>query len=420
MIIMEINENIRKYVEKLFIESEIALHENNHKKALDNLLEIYSYNLISYDILKYLVQIYLTFDNYSYALKYVNILIEKYKKLKDYEIKYLILSKLNDYGDILSFLDELCELETNEDYILNLKNVVKIKLESIVINQNINENLLELKNNYLSKLTDYCNLINVLPKEILSDPKKEFRYFCYYHTDLIRKLKLPDIKINQNNEAVLIEFRILHNLEFVIRNTIHKLGNDWSYTIICGNLNYDYLFNLCNSISNNIKIIKLNYNNISMTDYNQILSSKDFWNLFHGDKILIHQEDTCIFKNNINDFMEWDYIGAPFRKSDNTNSYHVGNGGFSLRSKSVMLKVIENINIVDTKLNQYYDFPPEDLYFTNNMIDLNIGKLADYDTALNFSTEYVVNINAFGSHAFFLHNPEWKTVMYLKLLNNIN
>lgn len=401
---------MEKYIENLFTESEIALHENNHKKALDNLLELYSYNIDSYEILKYIIEIYLAFENYSYALKYINVIIEKYKNLKDYETKYFILSKLNNYGEILEFFEELCNVE-EFDYILNLKNLVKIKLESIVIDQNLNANLLELKNDYLSKVVEFCNLNNILPKQIFSNPKIEFRYFCCYYTELIKKLKIPDLKMNQNNEAVLIEFRVLYNLEFVIRNTINKLGEDWSYTIVCGNLNYDYLVNLCNSISNNIKIIKLNCDNINIIEYNQLLTSKDFWNLFCGEKILIHQEDTCIFKNNISDFIDWDYIGAPFRKSDKTNSYHVGNGGLSLRTKSVMLKVIENCN---------YDYNlSEDLYFTNNMIDHNIGKLADYNSAMNFSTEYVINADAFGSHTIFFHNPEWKTVMYTKLLNNI-
>ena len=47
--------------------------------------------------------------------------------------------------------------------------------------------------------------------------------------------------------------------------------------------------------------------------------NEDFWNLFASKKILIHQEDSIIFKNNINDFLKYDYIGAPWPNSRRWN-----------------------------------------------------------------------------------------------------
>jgi hypothetical protein len=76
---------------------------------------------------------------------------------------------------------------------------------------------------------------------------------------------------------------------------------------------------MCSSISENIKIIKLNYDNIALKTYSEILTSVDFWNLFKGEKILIHQEDSLIFRDNIKEFIQWDYIGAPWPKYDKVN-----------------------------------------------------------------------------------------------------
>jgi hypothetical protein len=230
--------------------------------------------------------------------------------------------------------------------------------------------------------------------------KIKFREYCLENLEKVKKINLPEVSKESIYEAVLIEFRIFPHLEFIIRNNISKLGSEWSYTIVCGNLNYDFMTSLCSSISENIKIIKLDYNNINVEKYSEILTSIDFWNLFKGEKILIHQEDSLIFKDNVKDFVQWDYIGAPWQKTEKVNLKHVGNGGFSLRTKQCMIDVI-------LKNNNKIKFHPEDVYFSKNMIDMNIGQVADYDSASLFSSENVYNPDSFGGHQFWLGNKEW-------------
>ena len=83
-----------------------------------------------------------------------------------------------------------------------------------------------------------------------------------------------------------------------------------------------------------------------------------------------------VFGKNINDFIEWDYIGAAWPRND--NQYGVGNGGFSLRTKNTMLEIIKTVSNSDTQTYYKYDTKliPEDVYFTINMIKHKIGKLA--------------------------------------------
>jgi hypothetical protein len=171
--------------------------------------------------------------------------------------------------------------------------------------------------------------------------KEIFKSICNNHIDLIRRLQLPNIELNKENEAVLIEFRELPHIEFIIRNNIHKLGDIFSHTIVCGNSNYEMINNICKNISDNIKIINLNVYNFNINDYNNLLHSYFFWNLLVGEKILIYQEDSIIFKNNVADFLRYDYIGAPWKLTDNIiKSPSIGNGGFSLRSKKAMLEIL--------------------------------------------------------------------------------
>ena len=113
---------------------------------------------------------------------------------------------------------------------------------------------------------------------------------------------------------------------------------------------------------------------------------------------LLYQEDTCIFHGIIEPFLKYDYIGAPWSKTQDDNKYHVGNGGFSLRSKSKMVEVIKRIHFNDLtygKSTQNYmktsglGVPPEDVYFSKALIDLKIGKVAKYEEAQKFSQESI-------------------------------
>ena len=66
-----------------------------------------------------------------------------------------------------------------------------------------------------------------------------------------------------------------------------------------------------------------------------MLLDSSFWRRFYGEKLLIFQEDTIIFRKLDQKFLEYDYIGAPLE------DYSIGNGGLSLRSKSIMIKICE-------------------------------------------------------------------------------
>ena len=45
------------------------------------------------------------------------------------------------------------------------------------------------------------------------------------------------------------------------------------------------------------------------------------------------------------------------------------------------------------------------------MQDFNIGKVADWDSAFEFSTESLVNHNSLGGHKFWMKDKDWKNRM---------
>ena len=265
-------------------------------------------------------------------------------------------------------------------------------------------------------LNKFCNIYKIDKSIIKNNDLFRFRFECFKYNYMIKYIKLPDISISSDFEAVLIEYRCFPHIEFLIRNAILKLGSKWCFTVVCGNKNYDFVKKICSNISNNIKIIKTNYDNLTQNEYSYFLSTLNFWNLFKGKKILIYQEDSFIFKSNIEEFIHWDYIGAPWPKNTNDTPNCVGNGGLSLRTKSIMIDIIKKIPINNTDINkstkiymknQNLDFCPEDVYFSLNMQKYKIGNVANFDDAFKFSSESLNNPNSFGGHKFWLSDNLW-------------
>ena len=279
---------------------------------------------------------------------------------------------------------------------------------------------------YLNKLDIFNEIYSTVNKD-LDNPKVEFRYFCFRYLDIIRRYKLPQIKIGSKYESVIVETRKFPHLEFIIRNNILKLGEDWSHTIFCAITNYDFIVDMCSGISKEIKIIKMDLDDITIPEYSEMLSSFEFWNQLVGEKILIYQEDSIIFKKNISDFLHYDYIGAPWSEL-NFNTENVGNGGLSLRTKEVMKKIISHITNEQTDLTHLHEKTkkileehsigyknnqiPEDVYFSINMSQLNIGILPPKSEAIKFSTESYYYKDSFAGHNFWLCDSNWKKRMY--------
>ena len=259
----------------------------------------------------------------------------------------------------------------------------------------------------------------------------QFRKYCQKKENKI--IDLPIIKQNNNVEAVLIETRILYHLPFIIKNAIKKLGSDVSLTVVCGNSNEQYIREIKKDINRDIKIINLGIDNLTREEYSIMLLNSNFWKRFQGEKLLIFQEDTIIFKKLHPKFLEYDYIGAPLE------DYSIGNGGLSLRSKSIMIKICENFfdsekhkleravkflqkhkdKLKEKNINLYCspnlaylykveEFILEDCRITEMMRKYQIGKLPSFQIGREFSIEKFNHPNPFGGHAFWHTIPKFE------------
>tara|TARA_B110000971_G_scaffold32007_1_gene29516 strand:- start:5097 stop:7058 length:1962 start_codon:yes stop_codon:yes gene_type:complete len=337
------------------------------------------------------------------------------------------LSKLITEKNIhILFTDIVCNLVNVKNPHFYISTLYKHSNPNVYFYKNLAPVITDLDNIFTSDTTQIalntCNETNITKTKDTplskNNPKQFYREICLRYLDNFKRLRIPDLYLNLEKEAILVEYRSLPHLEVLVRNMIYQLGNKWSYTIVCGLNNYNEIKYFCNNISPNIRIINTYQHNITQNDYNTLLCSTDFWDLFNGETLLIYQEDTCIFNNIPEKWLQYDYIGGAFGPQS-VSPLNVGNGGFSLRTKQIMKEVINtfpatHFNSNKSFINNYkktakLDLYPEDNYFPQTMQDLQIGKVAPYDIAKQFSSEQVFTDQCIGMHCMWFSNNNWES-----------
>jgi hypothetical protein len=119
-----------------------------------------------------------------------------------------------------------------------------------------------------------------------------------------------------------------------------------------------------------------------------LLTSTDFWQSLPFDKVLIFQHDSGLLRKGIEQFLEYDFIGAPLYHID----FPAMNGGLSLRSKSAMLECIMQLPWNPSLGN-------EDIYFCNLLKRIPGSKLPTKEIAQSFSVETIYGLGSLGYHA---------------------
>jgi hypothetical protein len=201
---------------------------------------------------------------------------------------------------------------------------------------------------------------------------------------------VPSLPVDSDYFAVIVEPRIDENIETIIKTVMYYLEDShkkWGLQIFHGTKNIEQILSITKNW-NNVSLVNLGKDNLTKREYNDMMMTTDFWNKVKGKKILSFQNDSILLKGGIDQFLKYDYIGAPWVKPK--EGYFVGNGGLSLRNKDKMIEICK-LN------NDKSNIPLEDIFFVKNLKGEGV---ADIETAYNFSMEDI-----FSEHAMGLHNP---------------
>jgi hypothetical protein len=220
--------------------------------------------------------------------------------------------------------------------------------------------------------------------------------------------------------AIIVEPREHPALEFVLNNFVSNLSDEWNIIVFHGNKNIDFLKKIIeNNLHTRISLINLQVDNLTINDYNNLfMKSTILYDNIPTETFLVFQTDTIIFekhKHLINDFLKYDYVGAPIKHN---KTPWVGNGGLSLRKKSKMLEIMNN---------EPYQNIPEDFFFSLPT-SVSIYK-PSINKAKFFSVEAIFNEVSFGCHQIWINDkynelcemyPEAKELCRLNLSNFSN
>lgn len=128
----------------------------------------------------------------------------------------------------------------------------------------------------------------------------------------------------------------------------------------------------------------------SIQELNKLMTSVEFWQAVPFKKCLIIQHDSQLLREGIEEFLEWDMVGAPHSFCEWTC-----NGGLSLRTVSVMKEICKAQPYKGEGIHGNCD-----IYFSNILHDKpDYGKLAPRAINEKFSCESIFELGTLGEHA---------------------
>jgi hypothetical protein len=185
--------------------------------------------------------------------------------------------------------------------------------------------------------------------------------------------------------AVIVETRPGFFLPRVIRNVMYFLGPGWNLYVFGREEAMAYVQDSLPDWDVWYRRVPGSGPRLSREHYNQLLMFPEFWASFPETKLLVFQSDSLLSSPHIDEFLDYDYIGAPVGFDEN----YVANGGLSLRTRDVMLECLKR-------------FPPpqgenEDAYFTPAVRRIG-GAVPDFRTATRFCVESFYSAHPVGVH----------------------
>lgn len=223
--------------------------------------------------------------------------------------------------------------------------------------------------------------------------------------------------LNISNVAALFETRPVPHLVPLILHQIDQLPDDWPFRIFHNEDNIEMLLS-------DPKIVQhITTGKITLVSVSIDLSGWDAWilvgayltspgiweNLSPAKKVLFFQSDSVICKasaRGIDDFMEYDYIGAPLLEAYAGDRLRPGelwmNGGLSLRNRELMMDLLDDDKYgIENSYKACRDrgeVVAEDAWWSRRMFEIG-AHLPSVDVAKIFGVETIYFDKPWSMHA---------------------
>lgn len=156
--------------------------------------------------------------------------------------------------------------------------------------------------------------------------------------------------------------------------------------------------------------------------YNEYLKTPEFWTCLSMrgyEKVLMVQDDGFVVRPGIEEFLTFDYVGAPWvscaanqELTKLTKNNMVGNGGCSLRSVSAMLQItLDYPKDNEPLFNNNVQPVQEDVYFATHC-----GNVADKESASAFASEQILSKKSIAFHKIWAYHSPSDVLEFVKPL----
>ncbi len=157
--------------------------------------------------------------------------------------------------------------------------------------------------------------------------------------------------------------------------------------------------------------------------YNALLLSAAFWEALPGEKVLVVQDDGMLVRPGVEEYLAYDYVGAPWARhpgnasvEEYTGADMVGNGGLSLRDRAAMAAICRTRAKEARELTHPHMLQvAEDLFFAR-WVPRDGYALCPREAATRFSCEQVLDPGSIGFHKFWVYHPREEVLKHFQRL----
>lgn len=148
------------------------------------------------------------------------------------------------------------------------------------------------------------------------------------------------VQKNNNKSIIIVERRIHENFAFILRNVFYY-ARDWAITIVCSDINLNYIKTICTHNREHINIIPYFEGNpnrdTARSEYNNLLMKSEFYKMLKYEHLFFVEMDSYLRKPIDKTILEYDYLAAPYAWDEISSG-----GGMSYRKRNVMIDICEN------------------------------------------------------------------------------
>jgi hypothetical protein len=211
--------------------------------------------------------------------------------------------------------------------------------------------------------------------------------------DTVKRFRLDTIPEESKYFAVFVDDRRHPYMEYVIRNVMYFLGKGWGLQLFVWPENRFYVESAVKDLEY-VHITEMSFEEFEGNLVDDVKRRETFWSSVKGERQLFFDIDTLLCNGNVNEFLKYDYIGAPWLEGYAVSPVcRVGSGGLSLRKKEAMMDISRTTNIRPVLIAE------EDIFYSVN-IQLRKDKysIPSVEEAMKFAVEGIYCAEPFGLH----------------------